>query len=97
MDGNNSLKLVDSTFCTGTTRTDDCTSMSARWINPKEVDQFKDEVAMSRQNVSHTLDSNILRSLMAFPIAVSTACLTYKNRSNSNSHTHTFSRFVDYT
>lgn len=44
MDGNNSLKLVDSTFRSGTPRTDTRTSESTRWINPEEVDRFRDEV-----------------------------------------------------
>ena len=44
MDGNNSLKLVDSTFRAGSVRTDTCTSTSRRWISPGEVDTFKDEV-----------------------------------------------------
>lgn len=44
MDGNNSLKLVDSTFHSGTPRTDTRTSESTRWISPEEVDRFRDEV-----------------------------------------------------
>ncbi|KAF9486113.1 hypothetical protein BDN70DRAFT_235965 [Pholiota conissans] len=45
MDGNNSLKLVDSTFRPGSVRLDDRSSMSFRWIAPQTVDIFKDEVA----------------------------------------------------
>jgi hypothetical protein len=48
MDGNNSLKLVDSTFRSGTPRTDDRVSASLRWITPEEVDRFKDEVLKTR-------------------------------------------------
>ena len=44
MDGNNSLKLVDSTFQSGSVRYDDRVSDSLRWIAPNDVDIFKDEV-----------------------------------------------------
>ena len=44
MDGNNSLKLVDSAFRAGSVRTDTRSSASQRWISPGEVDIFKDEV-----------------------------------------------------
>ncbi|KJA18878.1 hypothetical protein HYPSUDRAFT_144367, partial [Hypholoma sublateritium FD-334 SS-4] len=47
MDGNNSLKLVDSTFQAGTVRDDDHNISSYRWISPKEVDIFKDAVKHS--------------------------------------------------
>lgn len=47
MDGNNSLKLVDSTFQAGTVRDDDRSISSYRWISPEEVDIFKDEVKRS--------------------------------------------------
>lgn len=56
MDGNNSLKLVDSTFRAGSSRTDDRNSTSSRWINAEDVDRFKDEVMNSHQKVSLTLD-----------------------------------------
>ncbi|KAJ7808508.1 hypothetical protein B0H14DRAFT_2380526 [Mycena olivaceomarginata] len=49
MDGNNSLKLVDATFLSGTTRFDNRTSTSFRWVTPEEVDIFKDEVANSQK------------------------------------------------
>ncbi|KAF8236921.1 hypothetical protein L208DRAFT_1249802 [Tricholoma matsutake] len=52
MDGNNSLKLVDSTFCSGSSHTDDRTSTSSRWLTPEDVDQFKDKVVNSHHNVS---------------------------------------------
>jgi hypothetical protein len=48
MDGNNSLKLVDSTFRSGTPRTDTRTSESTWWINPEDVDRFRDEVGKVR-------------------------------------------------
>jgi hypothetical protein len=57
MDGNNSLKLVDSTFCSGVRQTDDRVSSSAQWIMPEEVDRFKDEVSNA-----HVLVSLILLS-----------------------------------
>jgi hypothetical protein len=44
MDGNNSLKLVDSTFRSGSVRTDNRVTSSKRWISPDDVDVFKDEV-----------------------------------------------------
>jgi hypothetical protein len=44
MDGNNSLKLVDSTYRAGTVRTDSRMTESPRWIKPEDVDLFKDEV-----------------------------------------------------
>jgi Kyakuja-Dileera-Zisupton transposase len=57
MDGNNSLKLVDSTFKSGTPRSDDRTSTSARWVTPDQVNRFKDEVLNSRSTIvsSHFL------------------------------------------
>ncbi|KAJ6548156.1 hypothetical protein DFH09DRAFT_1281614 [Mycena vulgaris] len=45
MDGNNSLKLVEATFRTGSLRADNDTSTSFRWLTPPQVDVFKDEVA----------------------------------------------------
>ncbi|KAJ7862680.1 hypothetical protein B0H14DRAFT_3863115 [Mycena olivaceomarginata] len=45
MDGNNSLKHVDTALLSGKPRTDHRTSTSPRWISPEEVDQLKDEVA----------------------------------------------------
>lgn len=44
MDGNNSLKLVDSVFRSGSVRKDSRSTTSHRWISPEEVDIFKDEV-----------------------------------------------------
>ena len=48
MDGNNSLKLVDSTYRAGIIRTDTRKTESARWIKPEDVDLFKDEVGKVR-------------------------------------------------
>ncbi|KAF8874764.1 hypothetical protein BD779DRAFT_1613541 [Infundibulicybe gibba] len=42
MDGNNSLKLVDSTFRPGKQRHDNRTQRHSFWITPEEVDTFKD-------------------------------------------------------
>ena len=53
--GNNSLKLVDSTFRSGTSRNDDWMSTSSRWITPDDVDRFKDEVANSLKKVTFLL------------------------------------------
>jgi hypothetical protein len=47
MDGNNSLKLVDSSYRFGTTRSDDRTLPSVRWLEPEVVDEFKDETKAS--------------------------------------------------
>ncbi|KAJ7838290.1 hypothetical protein B0H14DRAFT_2789842, partial [Mycena olivaceomarginata] len=44
MDGNNSLKLVDTPFRPGL-RPDNRQSTSPRWITPEQVDVYKDEVA----------------------------------------------------
>jgi hypothetical protein len=52
MDGNNSMKLVDSTYRAGTVRTDSRTTQSPRWINLEEVNVFKDEVAKVRSILS---------------------------------------------
>ena len=56
MDGNNSLKLVDSTFWSGLSCLDDWISSSSQWITPEEVDRFfKEEVATSHQKVTYLL------------------------------------------
>ncbi|KAF8135247.1 hypothetical protein K438DRAFT_2123358 [Mycena galopus ATCC 62051] len=54
MDGNNSLKLIDSTFRAGTVRPDDRASASFRRLTTEQVDVFKDEV-MNSQKVSQLL------------------------------------------
>ena len=48
MDGNNSLKLVDSTYCAGSVQMDSRKLESPRWINPEDVDLFKDKVGKVR-------------------------------------------------
>ncbi|PPQ87404.1 hypothetical protein CVT25_007989, partial [Psilocybe cyanescens] len=53
MDGNNSLKLVDSVFRTGSVRTDTRKSTSRCWISSEEVDLFKEEVKKVCLNISH--------------------------------------------
>ncbi|KAF9032730.1 hypothetical protein BJ165DRAFT_1410660 [Panaeolus papilionaceus] len=45
MDGNNSLKLVDSTFQAGNEHADARISNSTHWITPEDVNMFKDEVS----------------------------------------------------
>ncbi len=47
MDGNSSLKLVDSAIRAGAPRTDERTFRSDIWITPEEVDRFKNEVGSS--------------------------------------------------
>jgi hypothetical protein len=54
MDGNNSLKLIDSTFHAGTVHPDDRASASFRRLTTEQVDVFKDEVTNS-QKVSSLL------------------------------------------
>ena len=65
IDGNNSLKLVDSTFRSGSSREDDRNSTSSRWIKPDDVDIFKDEVVNSRPKVTpvsaHLFPMSILK------------------------------------
>ena len=51
MDGNNSLKLVDSTFKAGTMRHDNRNISSFRWLSVEEVDVFKDEVSKSARGL----------------------------------------------
>ncbi|KAJ7691315.1 hypothetical protein B0H17DRAFT_935227, partial [Mycena rosella] len=57
MDRNNSLKLVDSTFRTGTIRLDSHSTVSSRWLSPEQVDIFKDEVAEA-QKVSSKINDD---------------------------------------
>ncbi|KAJ7087535.1 hypothetical protein B0H15DRAFT_781217, partial [Mycena belliarum] len=45
IDGNNSLKLVDSTFRAGNPRFDNRKSTSFRWLTPAQVDLYQDELA----------------------------------------------------
>ncbi|KAJ6617355.1 hypothetical protein B0H10DRAFT_2434508 [Mycena sp. CBHHK59/15] len=49
MDGNNSLKLVDSTFRAGEVRPDNRSSTSFRWLTPEQVDVYMNEVAESQK------------------------------------------------
>ncbi|PPQ92117.1 LOW QUALITY PROTEIN: hypothetical protein CVT25_007973 [Psilocybe cyanescens] len=55
MDGNNSLKLIDSVFHAGLVCTDTCISTSECWIPPEEVDVFKDEVKKAHLYTSGNL------------------------------------------
>jgi hypothetical protein len=50
MDGNNSLKLVDSSYRTGKTRADDCVLPWSRWIESEEVDLYENEVQSTHNN-----------------------------------------------
>jgi hypothetical protein len=49
MDGNNSLKSVDSILHAGKTRLDNRTSHHDRWVSPEEVDVFKDDVTIAQK------------------------------------------------
>jgi hypothetical protein len=51
IDGNNSLKLVDSSFRYGKPRADDRELSIPRWLTTEEVDKFKDEVTNSQKDV----------------------------------------------
>jgi len=44
MDGNNSLKMMDSAYRAGEIRSDNRTVSSYRWIEDIQVNRFKDEV-----------------------------------------------------
>jgi hypothetical protein len=63
MDGNNSLKLVDATFRTGSLRADNRASTSFRWLTSDQVDVFKDEVADAQKVLNDTYHFNILNRL----------------------------------
>ena len=52
MDSNNSLKLVDSTYCAGTVQTDSRRMELPCWIKPEDVDLFKDEVGKVKSFLS---------------------------------------------
>jgi hypothetical protein len=47
MDGNNSLKLVDSAYQFGKTWADNRTLSSPRWLEPDEIDKYSNEVKAS--------------------------------------------------
>ncbi|KAL0067928.1 hypothetical protein AAF712_005097 [Marasmius tenuissimus] len=49
LDGNNSLKLVDFDQRAGKRRPDDRVLNDPRWIEPQEVDEFKDEVMNAKR------------------------------------------------
>ncbi|KIY51425.1 hypothetical protein FISHEDRAFT_37141 [Fistulina hepatica ATCC 64428] len=55
-DGNNSLKLIDSSFRIGQVRVDDRRLPSFRYLEPEEVDVFKDDVARARKPATPTHD-----------------------------------------
>ncbi|KAJ6632028.1 hypothetical protein B0H10DRAFT_2159559 [Mycena sp. CBHHK59/15] len=59
MDGNNSLKLVDATFQSGTPRTDTRRSTSFLWLTPEQVDRFQDKVENSKVNFNGDEDEDI--------------------------------------
>jgi hypothetical protein len=51
MDGNNSLKLIDSSYQTGQSRADDRVLPWPRWLEPAEVNLYENEVK-SKKKVS---------------------------------------------
>jgi hypothetical protein len=51
-DGNQSLRLVDSAFLAGELRPDDRVFSSGRYLQPEQVDVFKDEVRNAKKAVS---------------------------------------------
>ncbi|KAJ3499863.1 hypothetical protein NLJ89_g10044 [Agrocybe chaxingu] len=85
MDGNNSLKLVDSEFRAGNVRTDTRTTTSRRWIHPEEVNLFEHEVRKSstppsRSDQSQPADSHENQS----GTALGTDAATAENVDNSD-------------
>ncbi|KJA19636.1 hypothetical protein HYPSUDRAFT_204380 [Hypholoma sublateritium FD-334 SS-4] len=59
MDGNNSLKLVDSTFKAGSERQNSRSISSFRWLSAEEVDVFKDEVKKSAGSKRKTPEEDL--------------------------------------
>ncbi|KAJ7815528.1 hypothetical protein B0H14DRAFT_2603415 [Mycena olivaceomarginata] len=87
IDGNNSLKLVDSTFRAGNPRFDNRKSTSFRWLTPQQVDKYMDEVknapkvpmptAASMEAISESLRSTVAPDMpLAAAAADSTATAT---------------------
>jgi hypothetical protein len=62
-DGNQSLRLVDSAFLVGDLRPDDRALPSKRWLQPEEVDVFKDEVRNAKKAVSYKCISPLISVL----------------------------------
>ena len=52
MDGNNSLKLVDSTYCAGTVQINSQRMELLHWIKPEAIDLFKDKVGKVKSFLS---------------------------------------------
>jgi hypothetical protein len=61
MDGNNSLKLVDTPFPPGL-RPDNRQSTPLHWITPEQVDIYKDKVAIAQAKVCNI---NIFNTILA--------------------------------
>ena len=63
IDGNNSLKWIDTLYQAGKTRLDDRVLTDPRWIEDAEVDTYKDEVKSSTKVcIFSFLLSNIIRN-----------------------------------
>jgi hypothetical protein len=60
MDGNNSLKLIDSFFRPGQKRIDSRTVQWSKWITPEEVDVYKDEISNIKSKVGFVFRCNPL-------------------------------------
>ncbi|CAL1709575.1 unnamed protein product [Somion occarium] len=58
MDGNQSLKLVDDHFRRGPSLADTRSGISDIWLNPEEVDIFKNEVGKPQQSQRNTGDAH---------------------------------------
>jgi hypothetical protein len=70
MDGNNSLKLIDTAFRTGKPRTDDRTSPSPRWLPPVEVDIFQDRGVTPHPASTNGEDEDWLRLISQSDISL---------------------------
>ncbi|KAJ6565152.1 hypothetical protein DFH09DRAFT_1314957 [Mycena vulgaris] len=74
IDGNNSLKLVDSTFRAGRPRFDNRKTDSFRWLTAAEVDFFKDEVKTSpKVSMATAASVAAVTAALASPPAISTS------------------------
>ena len=61
------MKLVDSTYRASTVQTDSRTTQSPCWINPEEVNVFKDEVAKVRSILSFRYMIVMVSSIQSNP------------------------------
>lgn len=79
LDGNQSLKLVDSAFCAGTLLADSRCTRSDFWIPPDEVDYFKDEVGQAKARLPVSADG-------AWPGKITRKLLRHRTPRTCNNH-----------